>query len=124
GVTPHEVVDADTERHGQSHPDGTPDGRLGGAHLMRFFVENEQVQGEHRQNEGVEADPQPDVIHVLAAPGHAHRSRAGAPGSVARVTAAKQKKARPSHTGWSPLVRRSRLSPTGTPPNRAPLAQS
>ena len=83
---------------------------------MRFLVENEQVDGQHRHDERVEPDPQPSwSIRCSCASWVARDGHARIPGR----TAAKRKRRDPRTSGCSPCAKVSPF-PDGNQPNRAP----
>jgi hypothetical protein len=55
--------DDGAERDGQRYPDDTGQQGLARCHFVRFFVEDEQVQREKREDQAVECQPQPNLIH-------------------------------------------------------------
>src|SRR5688500_17754751 len=58
------MVDAVVEDEGQRHPDGAPGAGLLERHLMGIPVEDAEVDRQHDEHECVEADPQPELLHV------------------------------------------------------------
>src|SRR4051812_46652783 len=49
------------ENQGERDPHRGPDRRLPRPHLMHLSVEHAEVEREHREDEGNEANPEPDV---------------------------------------------------------------
>ena len=63
-VTPADKTDmteAHRERQCEAHPDGGPRQGLSRANHMRRAIEYAKIQRQHRQYEGNEADPEPDI---------------------------------------------------------------
>ena len=75
GVPAHESVDARAEQQRQSNPDETPRRRFTSADLVRLLVKDEEVDREHRDDEGIECDPQPQLVHRYAPSGALMRAR-------------------------------------------------
>ena len=63
-LLPPEVVDAVIESERERHPDGAPGRGLLDGDLVGTPVEDAEVQRQHRQHEGIEADPEPELIHL------------------------------------------------------------
>ena len=61
GIAALEVPEAEREHQRQRHPDNHPDRCFARPHFVRLAVEDAEVQGEHRQHESHEPDPEPDV---------------------------------------------------------------
>src|SRR5690606_24878794 len=77
GVGAPEVVDPRAEGERQDHPEDAPDRRLPDADLVGFAVEDEEVEGEERQDDRVEAGPEPETAHWrLPRPGARERDAA------------------------------------------------
>jgi hypothetical protein len=57
--TTHEAVDGSAKHQCERNPDDAPYRRFLDADLVRFLVNNEEVEGEHREDTCIEDNPQP-----------------------------------------------------------------
>ena len=61
GVMALEYEEPSGEQQGETDPDGGPQAGFARTDDVRSPVEDAEVEGEHRQDEGDETDPEPDV---------------------------------------------------------------